>query len=42
MTGDTLSREVDQFLERTGAPTVSKPFTLEEVQRVVRQVLGAA
>lgn len=42
LTGDTLSPDAAEFLERTGAPNLSKPFALEEVQRLVRQVLRTA
>jgi PAS domain S-box-containing protein len=41
-TGDILSPGTRQFLEETGAPSLSKPFTLEEVRRVVQAALGAA
>ncbi len=41
ITGDTLSLETREFLERTGAPTLGKPFVLDEVRRVVRQGLEA-
>ncbi len=34
-----LSLELQAFLERTAVPTVSKPFSWEEVRRVVQQVL---
>jgi signal transduction histidine kinase/CheY-like chemotaxis protein len=39
ITGDMLSLELQAFLERTAVPTVSKPFSWEEVRRVVQQVL---
>jgi len=39
ITGDLLSPELQGFLERTAVPTVSKPFSWEEVRRVVQQVL---
>jgi two-component system NtrC family sensor kinase len=39
LTGDTLSPELQAFVEQTGARTVNKPFTVAEVRRVVRQVL---
>jgi len=39
LTGDTLSPEIHAFVERTGVPTVSKPFDWEEIQRAIRQVL---
>ena len=42
LTGDTLGEEVRAFLERTPAPSVSKPFAVEEVRRVVQQVLRTA
>jgi len=38
LTGDTLSAETREFLERTRVPTMAKPFTLEQVQQVLQQV----
>ncbi|MBI2555722.1 MAG: response regulator, partial [Candidatus Rokubacteria bacterium] len=38
VTGDVLNPETREFLERTSAPTVNKPFAMEEVRRVVQQV----
>jgi signal transduction histidine kinase len=40
MTGDTLSAEKREFLDRTGAPSLMKPFSLDEVQRVVQRLVG--
>jgi signal transduction histidine kinase len=40
LTGDVLSREKREFLERTGAPFLTKPCDLKEVRRLVRHVLG--
>jgi len=42
LTGDTLSLEIREFLERTEQLSLSKPFTLEEVRRVVQRALGGA
>ncbi len=39
VTGDVLNPETREFLERTSAPTVSKPFDLAEIRRVVQQAL---
>ncbi len=39
ITGDVLSPDTQRFLEATGAPTLGKPFTLEEVRRVLQRVL---
>jgi CheY-like chemotaxis protein len=39
LTGDTLSPETREFLKQTGAPSLSKPFVLDEVRRVLRRVL---
>jgi signal transduction histidine kinase len=39
LTGDVLSREKRDFLERTGAPYLSKPCDLDEVRRLVASVL---
>ncbi len=42
LTGDTLSPEITGFLERIGAPSLGKPFTLDEVRRVVQRALRLA
>jgi CheY-like chemotaxis protein len=42
LTGDTLSPEIRGFLEQTGSLYISKPFSLEEIRRVVEQALGSA
>jgi CheY-like chemotaxis protein len=39
LTGDVLGPETRAFLERTGAPSVSKPFAASEIRRVLRQML---
>ena len=39
VTGDILSREKREFLERTGAPHILKPFALREVRQVVHRML---
>jgi PAS domain S-box-containing protein len=41
LTGDTLSLESRTFLERVVAPTLNKPFSLDEARQVVRRVLNA-
>jgi PAS domain S-box-containing protein len=38
LTGDTFTGSTAEFLERSGVPNLSKPFTLDEIERVVRQV----
>jgi CheY-like chemotaxis protein len=40
VTGDTLGPESVEFLQRTGVPTLGKPFDPGDIRRVVRQVLG--
>ena len=40
LTGDVLSREKREFLERTGAPFLTKPLDLGEVRRTVHRVLS--
>ena len=40
LTGDALSSEISAFLERAGAPYLYKPFTLEEVRRVIHRALS--
>ena len=39
VSGDVLGPDKREFLERTGAPMVEKPFDLDEVRRVVRGLL---
>jgi CheY-like chemotaxis protein len=39
VTGDILSREKREFLERTGAPYLTKPFDLREVRQLVHRML---
>lgn len=34
-----VDRETREFFERTGAPTVSKPFTQENIRQAVHQIL---
>jgi PAS domain S-box-containing protein len=41
LTGDILSPETAEFLARTGAARLAKPFTSEDVRRTTRAVLGA-
>jgi signal transduction histidine kinase len=40
VTGDILSREKREFLERTGAPYLTKPFDLREVRQLVHRMLA--
>jgi CheY-like chemotaxis protein len=42
VTGDTLSASVSTFLGQCGRPCIEKPFSPEEVRRVVGRVLAAA
>ncbi|HSF29690.1 MAG TPA: response regulator [Candidatus Tectomicrobia bacterium] len=39
LTGDTLSTGTREFLEKTGAPCIAKPFALDDVREIVQQVL---
>ncbi|MBI2526610.1 MAG: response regulator [Candidatus Rokubacteria bacterium] len=41
MTGDALTRETREFIEAAGVVALAKPFALDEMQRVVHEVLGA-
>jgi signal transduction histidine kinase len=41
LTGDVLSPRITEFLERTGAASLGKPFALEEVRRVVQSASPA-
>jgi signal transduction histidine kinase len=42
MTGDIMSIETQDFLTETGRPCLMKPFTVEQVGRVVSDVLAGA
>jgi PAS domain S-box-containing protein len=42
LTGDTLSPGTREFLEQTGVPCLSKPFSLMEVREIVQRVLQAS
>jgi PAS domain S-box-containing protein len=42
VTGDTLGPEAQDFLERTGVPTLAKPFVFGEVRKIIQQVLASA
>jgi CheY-like chemotaxis protein len=39
LTGDTLNPGTREFLDSTGAPCLSKPFTLRDVRAIVQRVL---
>ena len=41
LTGDRLSAETGKFLASAGAPSLAKPFHLDEVLSVVRRMLQA-
>jgi PAS domain S-box-containing protein len=41
-TGDTLTPATAEFIERTGAPSLQKPFALRDVRLVLAKVLGPA
>lgn len=41
-TGDSINPETKGFLERAGKPLLPKPFTLDELKTVVREVLNKA
>jgi len=38
ITGDTLNLETKSFLDRVGAPTVTKPFDMNQVRRAVHRI----
>jgi CheY-like chemotaxis protein len=40
LTGDVLNQEKREFLERTGAPYLTKPCDLAEVRRTVQRILA--
>ncbi|MDP2625673.1 MAG: response regulator [Candidatus Rokubacteria bacterium] len=39
VTGNRFSPEVEAFLERTGAPSLQKPFRHEDIQRCTQEML---
>jgi signal transduction histidine kinase len=39
LTGDTLSANIREYLEKIGRPSLSKPFAVEEVRRAVQSAL---
>jgi nitrogen fixation negative regulator NifL len=39
LTGDTLNPESWEFVQRTGAPCINKPFDFDEVRRVIGRAL---
>ncbi len=41
ISGDSVSPETRDFLAETGAPSLDKPFVLEEVRQIVQQILLA-
>lgn len=41
LTGDMSSPKTVAFLEQTGTPVLHKPFRMEEVRYLIRQILGA-
>ena len=41
VTGDTMSPENEGFLREAGRPVLTKPMTVEQIQRVVDEVLLA-
>lgn len=42
ITGDNLGGAVREFLDRAGRPTLTKPFEIDEILRVIRGALRAA
>jgi DNA-binding response OmpR family regulator len=36
--GDTLSGDTEDFIEKTGRPFIAKPFTPQELMKMVREV----
>jgi two-component system NtrC family sensor kinase len=42
LTGDTFTGGTAEFLRRSGVPSLSKPFTLDEIERVVDQARGVS
>jgi signal transduction histidine kinase/ActR/RegA family two-component response regulator len=42
VTGDTMNPTTRQFLDRTGAPSLTKPFDIDEIRRLVPQYVAGA
>lgn len=40
ITGDIVNDETRQILQRTGVPCIEKPFRVQELLAVVKQVMG--
>ena len=40
-TGDVRNSNIEEFLERTNRPYLSKPFTPDELRAIVKTVMGA-
>jgi two-component system NtrC family sensor kinase len=40
LTGDTMSVETREFLERTGAVSLGKPFLVTKVMQAIQRALG--
>ena len=41
MAGDTMSAETQAFLTEVGRPVLTKPLTIERIQRAVNEALTA-
>ena len=39
-TGDVIGGETKQFLEQSGRPVLAKPFTPDELRKIIRETLG--
>jgi CheY-like chemotaxis protein len=42
LTGDTLEPATREFLEQSGAPCLTKPFTIAAARRLIQRVLSTA
>ena len=42
MTGDMHSDHAARFIRQTGRPVLAKPFTLVELEKRIKQILGEA
>jgi CheY-like chemotaxis protein/two-component sensor histidine kinase len=42
VTGDALTPETEEFVQRTEVPTVGKPFDADEIRKVVQRTVAAA
>jgi signal transduction histidine kinase/CheY-like chemotaxis protein len=42
LTGDTMSKEAQEFLQEAGRPLLTKPISIEQISRVINAILTSA